>query len=81
MKHENFKVLGARDYHILIGVIISLIAVIIFMGINNVNTTNAAKFYEMKYLEQKAKADVLNDELTDIKESGTCLPRIPAFEV
>lgn len=57
-----------------------MLGLIMFIGANNIETTNAAKHYETKLEEQKAKTKVFQDELTDIKQSGTCLQRISALE-
>ena len=48
---------------------------------NNIYTTEAARSYENQLEEAEAKAQVLSDELHDIKFSGTCLERIAMFEV
>lgn len=53
---------------------------ILFIGTMNINTTKAAKHYESKLSEANAKAKVFEDELYDIKQSGTCLQRIAMFE-
>lgn len=59
--------------------IVSIVSVVV-IGSSNMKTTQEARYYQKQFEEQKAKAQVLEDEFLDIKQSGTCLPRIPAFE-
>lgn len=63
----------------LLMVIVSVMTVVL-IGSNNMKAVESARYYQKQFEEQKAKAQVLEDEFLDIKQSGTCLPRIPAFE-
>jgi len=64
-------------------VLVMAMCLVLFIGMNNISTTEAADHYKAEYEKQKAKADVLEDEIMDIKSGfmqSTCLKRIPAFE-
>lgn len=77
---EQLEKENKRCNFIALAVSIVSIVSVVFIGSNNIKTTESARYYQQQFEEQKAKAQVLEDELLDIKQGGTCLPRIPAFE-
>lgn len=77
---EQLEKENKRCNFIALLVVILSTMTIVLIGSNNIKTTESARYYQKQFDEQKAKAQVLEDELLDIKQSGTCLPRIPAYE-
>lgn len=77
---EQLEKENKRCNFIALLMVIVPVMTVVLIGSNNIKTTEYARYYQKQFEEQKAKAQVLEDELLDIKQSGTCLPRIPAFE-
>lgn len=75
LQKENFKLLS-----ILIVVSVVSLASVVLIGMSNLSAVDTARYYQDAYEKQKAKAKVLEDELYDIKTSGTCLSRIARFD-
>lgn len=64
----------------LITVSISSFMFILFIGSNNIKTTEAARNFEKDLEIEKAKAQYYKNEFDDLVQSGTCLERLPELE-
>lgn len=58
----------------------ALLALVVFMGYTNLNTTNAAQGFERDVGVQKSKAAHWKQKYDDLIQSGTCLDRMPKYE-
>ena len=61
-------------------VTVGLICFIMFIGLNNVKTTEAAEKFETESMQKDIQIESLEYQLNDLIESGTCLPRLPELE-
>lgn len=60
--------------------IVALLALTVFMGYTNMNTTKAAQNFERNMSVQKSKAKYWERKYNDLIQSGTCLERMPKYE-
>lgn len=57
-----------------------LLALTVFMGYTNINTTEAAQNLELDVSVQKSKAKYWEDKYKELIQIGTCLERMPKYE-
>lgn len=76
------ELLSKNKMYEVVNYILLAFILVVFVCLAIINDQIEADFteYENKISELEAKNKVLDDEMYDIKSSGTCLQRIPAFE-
>ncbi|MDD3770502.1 MAG: hypothetical protein PHV10_07845 [Sulfuricurvum sp.] len=77
MKHY---ILDKRLVHAGVIALIAMAGLVVFIGLNNVSTTNANRTLESDLGIQKAKAKYWERRYDDLRESGTCLERTSEYE-
>lgn len=77
MKHY---ILDKRLVHAGVVALIAMAGLVMFIGLNNVSTTNANRKLESDLGTQRAKAEYWQGRYDDLRESGTCLEMTPEYE-